>query len=596
MGQLTFARPLPQAALTNPVSKEIWLGPLLGDNRARLVRRCAEFVSQGKPDQFLYLAASHPLLELVTEGILDGPTNPGVWGELPVYLFRGFVRRILSTAVNEDGTRLSPRTPIDREELPLKRSLISQILARLMAAGQLKAIAPLANREGCVNTITTLIGEIERAAKTPDEVSQIIKTRTEDQAQDEISTTSPDTFTRDLHRQVDFDREVALIYATYAQLLDRYQLTEADADSLRALSILDGELEGRAVQVPWLRNVQLLVLDGFFDFTPVQGEILRRLVPAVPEVLVNLNHDERNPEIFLPFQETIDHLAGIAPFEKKWIGADVVDTGGALKSLREKLFNSSLSTSSENDQPATADNPGSHQQSEIRYFECGDRDTEIRAIAKEIKRLVLREGYRLSDVALVVRQKASYAETLTRVMREEALPCNLESRIEATDMPGLRAALKLFAILEELARESASSSQSPRLKELADLIKSEYFRPANEELAELSLRFDHEYPDLFSDDAGRYASAESDEEKRARLKRKHRIGEWDADALENAFAYVGSDLRVSGWLDRARKLIKELPAAAATRELLNINTDDAGDAGARSGRSRPDRECGNGKS
>ncbi|HEX3282813.1 MAG TPA: PD-(D/E)XK nuclease family protein, partial [Pyrinomonadaceae bacterium] len=49
------------------------------------------------------------------------------------------------------------------------------------------------------------------------------------------------------------------------------------------------------------------------------------------------------------------------------------------------------------------------------------------------------------------------------------------------------------------------------------------------------------------------------------------IGIWDADALENAFAYVGSDLRVSDWLTRARKLIKELPAAAATRELLNID-------------------------
>ena len=58
------------------------------------------------------------------------------------------------------------------------------------------------------------------------------------------------------------------------------------------------------------------------------------------------------------------------------------------------------------------------------------------------------EGYSLGDVALVVRQRASYAETIARVMREEALPCNLERRIEANDIPGLRAALKLFVILE----------------------------------------------------------------------------------------------------------------------------------------------------
>ena len=74
------------------MSKEIWLGPLLGNNRSRLIQRCAELVSQGKSETFLYLAASHPLLELVTEEILDGLQNAGLWGELPVYLFRGFVK------------------------------------------------------------------------------------------------------------------------------------------------------------------------------------------------------------------------------------------------------------------------------------------------------------------------------------------------------------------------------------------------------------------------------------------------------------------------------------------------------------------------
>jgi len=53
--------------LENGVSKEIWLGPLLGNNRSYLIERCADLVAQGKSDTFLYIAASHPLLELVTE-------------------------------------------------------------------------------------------------------------------------------------------------------------------------------------------------------------------------------------------------------------------------------------------------------------------------------------------------------------------------------------------------------------------------------------------------------------------------------------------------------------------------------------------------
>ena len=152
---------------------EIWLGPVLGHNRARLIERCAKLVANNQSDEFLYLAASRPLLELVTQKILDGQVNRGVWGELPVYLFRGFVRRILSSAVDEDGQRLPPRIPIDRDELPLKRSLISQLLAQLQTTHQLKALAPLAAREGCVNTISTLIGEIQRAGKTPDELQRL---------------------------------------------------------------------------------------------------------------------------------------------------------------------------------------------------------------------------------------------------------------------------------------------------------------------------------------------------------------------------------------------------------------------------------------
>jgi len=542
------------------VSKEIWLGPLLGNNRLRLIERCSELVSQNKANSFLYLAASHPLLEIVTQGILDGETNRGVWGELPVYLFRGLVRRILSTAVDESGRTLAPRVPIDRDELPLKRSLISQLLARLTATGQLKAIAPLASREGCINTIATLIGEIERAAKSPAEVTEIIAARTHDLAPQTSGTR------RSVHTQIDFDKEVATIYSTYCELLNRHQLTEADADSLRALAVLNGELDEQRVTLPSLADVQLLVLDGFFDFTPVQGEILRRLVPRIPNVIVNLNHEERNPEIFLPFQETIVQLSSVAPFEKKSSGHEnIAFARGALSRLRENLFNPSVSDKLQFVVDLSQDE-APRGQSEIKYFECGDRDTEIHAIAKEIKRLVLREGYSLADIALVIRQRASYADTIARVMREESLPCNLESRIEANDIPANRAALKLFAILEQLSRDEITT---PKVSALADLIKSEYFRLREEDLSSLLSEFDAEYSRLLHD-----SDQPPDAKREARQRNRYRIGVWDADSLENTFAYVGSELRVSEWLSRARQLIKELPAATATKELLNIDTTE----------------------
>ena len=414
---------------------EIWLGPLLNENRSLLIERCAKFVANNQSDAFIYLAASYPLLEQVTQKLLDGDRNRGVWGELPVYLFRGLVRRVLYTAVDQDGNGLPPRIPIDRDELPLKRSLVSQLLLQLLATNQLKAFAPLAMREGCVNSISTLLGEIQRAARTPAELADILAARARDI---EKGTTEPRGVT-----QLDFDKEISLIYSNYTELLNQSLFTEEDAEQLRALWVLRGMIDEKFVRVPWLANVQLLVIDGFFDFTPVQGEILRNLIPLLPQTIVNLNHDDSNPEIFTPFQETIGQLESIAKFDTVHT-RDYTATSGVLATLRENLFNPLTSSDEVSDDPESLVR-------EIRYLECGDRDTEIRTIAREVKRLVLTENYDLSEIALVVRQRATYGPTITRVMLEESLPCNLELRIEAGDVPANRAALKLLSLLEGLS-------------------------------------------------------------------------------------------------------------------------------------------------
>jgi len=525
---------------------EIWLGPLLNDNRAQLIERCAKFVANNQSDAFIYLAASHPLLEVVTQKILDGTRNRGVWGELPVHLFRGFVRRVLYSAIDEKGHGLPPRIPIDRDELPLKRSLISQVLSSLLATNKLKALAPLATRDGCVNSVSTVLGEIERAARTPAELIDILTARARDL---EKGTNGSRGVT-----QVDFDNEIALIYSTYTDLLNQNHFTEEDADQLRALQILRGFIDEHSMQVPWLSKVQLFIVDGFFDFTPVQGEILRQLIPRFPETIVNLNHDDSNPEIFVPFEETIGQLQSIAKFDTV-PSHDYTATSGVLASLRENLFNP-LKSEAISDEPEFV-------AKEIRYLECGDRDTEIRTIAREVKRLVLTENYELADIALVVRERTAYGPIISRVLLEESIPCNLELRVDAGDVPASRAALKLLTLLEGLTTDE---NPSTRIAEVADLIKSEYFRLSDAEMRVLSERFDERHLELLRADAQTLMP-----ETVEKLKQRYRIGFWDADALENAFAYVGSELTVSAWLARAYKLFTDLPGAAATKEILNID-------------------------
>jgi len=555
------------------LSKEIWLGPVLGTNRARLLERCGEYLARGEAQRLLYIAASHSLLDLVTEKLLDEESAHGVWGEFPVYLFRGLVRRIVSEArpsgkasIESDPLVVpAPRTrvPIDREDLPLRRSLISQIIKQLNSAGRLSGMKTLANRDGCVNTIATLIGELQRAGKTAEDFRKVVAERDADAqvqspkskaqspvAKDQIS----DYKFQSLRPQLDFDHDVALIYETYAQALDQFGLTDEDAEQLRALRALRQELETDAGGIPSLKEIDLLVLDGFFDFTPVQGEILRCLIPQVPNVIVNLNHDAQNEEIFRPFQSTIDHLQAIAPFEMITSG-DPAPVNQSLRPLRARLFNAAqVLSDEENRQDAGAPQAGMPA---LQLFECADREIEIRSIAKEIKRLIIENNYQLSEIALVVRERAAYADTIARVFAAESIPGNLDRRVEATEVPAVRACGKLFQLL----KDAHDQVKNPKASDVAHLIKTDYFRASDQNLEELTKLFDAKHAHLLNDVS---KPNESNDKLRASLG----IGRWRSDDLENVLAYVGSELRIDGWIERALKLIGVFPSPEAAQSLI----------------------------
>jgi ATP-dependent helicase/DNAse subunit B len=520
------------------LSKQIWLAPILSNNRERLLERASEVLASGPSEGLLYLAASRPLLEFAAIRLLDGVRNRGVWGSLPVHLFRGFARYVLATALEEETqSPLTRLIAIDQKDLPLKRSLIAQIINRLAHDGKLNAITSLAHREGCINTITALIGEIQRAGKTPSEFSAIVAARESDahsSAQDNAEISAR----KSVPLQVDFDKDIALIYEAYASALEDFGFTEDDAEQLRALEVLRGESSGKKVTLPWLAGVRLLIVDGFFDFTPVQGDILRLLIPQIPDVIVNLSRDERNAEIFRPFGRTLEQLSSMAKFEICQ-SSDAKPVAPGLSYLRERLFN----TNHEHVQ-LSADGFSEYKQVEealetesIRVLDCGDRETELRMIAKEIKRLVTLKHYRLSEVAVVLRQHTPYEDEITRIFSEEQITCNLNQSIGLTEVPAVRASMKLFELLIALAGDPGTL----KANQIADLAKSGYFALSENELAALRARF--ELQDLKLVDIPGYRRDP------AELK----VGFWDADELENAVAFVGDDLRVPMWVIRARK-------------------------------------------
>jgi hypothetical protein len=169
---------------------------------------------------------------------------------------------------------------------------------------------------------------------------------------------------------------------------------------------------------------------------------------------------------------------------------------------------------------------------------------------------VLLEKYHLSEIALVLRQRATYENEITRVFDEEQISCTLNQRIELTEVPSVRAAMKLFELLIELTVEAGVL----KANQIADLAKSGYFALSENELAALRARF--ELQDLKLTDVSGYRREP------AELK----VGFWDADELENTVAYVGDDLRVPLWITRARKFTAQ-PAQPREDKLRDVEPE-----------------------
>jgi len=231
---------------------------------------------------------------------------------------------------------------------------------------------------------------------------------------------------------------------------------------------------------------------------------------------------------------------------------EIAPVQGYLASLRGRLFNSTDAGRMPSVRPQDAAAPTA------LLLECGDRETEIRSIAKEIKSLVLNEGYQLSDIALVVRERSAYADTILRVCADESIPCNLERRVEAIHVPAVRACGKLFQLLKEPAREDF---RNPKAGDIAHLLKTDYFRVSPEDLPALTEDFDQKYASILTDGANK-DSTES------KLRNALGIGRWSPDILEKRDCLRRQRVahRCLG-VARAAS-IGALPSAEAARELI----------------------------
>ena len=243
------------------------------------------------------------------------------------------------------------------------------------------------------------------------------------------------------------DRELSLIYTRYQDLVQEKELVDREGEGWLALQY--------AEEQPYLASdVDLLLVDGYDQFTPVQAALLARLSDRIASIEITLTTiPKRETDFGRRFNRSLQRLAQ---------AHDRAETDFYTESL-EITFESrphDLNWLSQNIFQRNVDPQPT--EGHIRLIEAPDPQQEVGAVLRLVKRHLL-EGVRPDDIVIAIRDWGRYQSHFETYQRAYDVPLLLHY----TEALEVNPAIAVFLNVLELAPEF-------RRRDLLDVLRSPY--------------------------------------------------------------------------------------------------------------------------
>ena len=294
----------------------------------------------------------------------------------------------------------------------LGKSLITQ---RVIGAEQknLKVLGRTLTRQGAAEEMKSLISELLQYRVAEEDLEEWIG------ASEERN-----------HARLSMKLEdIRTIYHGFNSYLQDHYLTTEEIPEILCRVIGESEL---------VRGSRI-VLDGFTGFTPVQLQVVRKLLTLADRVTVvltadgpeNLNRGRHTHHLFHMSWTMYHKVADLAAETRteilpvRWIatGSRSRFSGSPeLRFMEQNLFRYN--------QKAFHGEIGTADIHQIHMAEASDPEQEMRACAQQICRLVRDKGYHYRDFAIVTGDLNTYGREAARIFGAAGLPCFLDQKKE----------------------------------------------------------------------------------------------------------------------------------------------------------------------
>ncbi len=324
-------------------------------------------------------------------------------------------RRLLNIA------QQPPRMLDEAARFGLLRAIINQ----LNAQGRLQVYAGIADTPGFVRIMAAFIYELKQNLVRPEDFTD--------------------------HAHTPKDQDIAHIYAAYQENLLSHNLVDREGEGWLALHVLEQPAFDNIG-----RNVDLLIVDGYDQFTPLQASLLMLVAQRAQSALITLaTVPGRSATVGQRFEEALAQLQRYSPEPLQIIDQPPELIAGqrpaALQHLIDNVFRRDAIP-----QPAY---------DQITLIEAPDISQEAAAVLRRVKQLLLTTDARPDDIVIALRDWPRYAGDLTALGQAYELPLTFHEGEALDHNPAVMSLLNLLRLPEHDFRR----------RELLDALRSPYF-------------------------------------------------------------------------------------------------------------------------
>ncbi|MGR3293070.1 MAG: PD-(D/E)XK nuclease family protein, partial [Candidatus Scalindua sp.] len=382
-----------------------------GSGKTHLVlQKFFHYVGEHKEDNVIFILPTHSQVEHLRDHILRTSTHKG-YLDTGLVTFSGLANKILDRV---DSAPL--RKPLNESEKDL-------ILSNILKGAKKGYFSEVSDYAGFKSALLDFIREIKENSLDPTAFKDVLKA----------------VQTGKRHSPLNLKcNELVTLYDRYQQALNKNSFIDKEDLLTQAQSRLNKNT---------FSEVELLLVDGFHDYTQLELKFLAKLTSLVPNVYITLPRQTSDlvPPAFQVSHKTYSRLTGLGLQELK-LDKNKRTTSQMLRHIETNIFSQHEDTvMSETDSSGKS----------LQITAAANMQDEVEQIARRIRKLTYGEGYAFSQIAVIFRSIEKYQDIVEDTFTRFSIPVRIYGKNSLKDNPLIKAIMNTISIFTDNWQDEA---------------------------------------------------------------------------------------------------------------------------------------------